>query len=67
MNSRDPVKTKITLEVRNQFGRQDIYPACELSKILVQLTGRGTFNRAEIEILKRAGFDITLTGPKLEK
>jgi hypothetical protein len=61
------MKSKLTLEVRNQFGRQDIYPVCELSKILVELTGRGTFNRAEIDILKRAGFDVVLTGPKLEK
>lgn len=44
--------------IKEHFGRQDIYPMCELSKNLVKLTGRKTFNVKDIEWLRLAGFII---------
>lgn len=59
------MKTKIFVEVKTQWDRMDIYPQCELSKTLVKLTGKKSFNKAEIEVLKEAGFEIVVQAPKL--
>ena len=52
------MKTKLVVRVRHQFKRVDIYPMCETSKILVQLTGKSTFSVQDLELIKKLGFVI---------
>ena len=48
----------IKLIVKTIYGVKKYYPACEISKHLVQLTGHKTFTVRNIETLKKIGYVI---------
>ena len=52
--------TTLNLTQRNVYGRVLTYPNCELSKILVALTGKTTFSDTDIKTLERAGYIIKI-------
>ena len=49
---------QIKLIVKTIYGVKKYYPACEISKKLVELTGHKTFTLRNIEALKSVGYKI---------
>lgn len=46
---------------RNVYGRVLVYPNCETSEKLIELTRRRTFDDIDLEVLKRLGFHLVIT------
>jgi hypothetical protein len=55
----------VILDIKNVYGNELIYPVCETSKELLKLTGKKTFNRTDINILKNLGYQITLKSKEI--
>lgn len=51
---------ELHLDKRNVYGRELIYPACETSKALVELTGRKTFDEGDLNALRFIGFELII-------
>lgn len=53
----------ITVEIRSNYGVEAIYPTCEAGKLVLQLTGRKTLTRGDLDVLKRLGYAIVVKQP----
>ena len=51
---------KLHLDKRNVYGRELIYPACDTSKALVELTGCKTFDKGDLNALRFIGFELVI-------
>lgn len=49
---------QIKLTKRSVYGRELIYPACNISEMLVKLTGGKTFSNTEVGLLEGAGYKV---------
>lgn len=58
-------KQILEVELKSVYGRELIYPKNELAQNILQLTGRKTFYKKDLEILKKAGFQIKTTVPDI--
>ena len=56
----------ITVDIRSNYGVEAIYPTCEAGKLMLQLTGRKTFTRNDISVLKQLGYAIVVKQPVLK-
>ena len=56
----------ITVDIRSNYGVEAIYPTCEAGKLMLQLTGRKTLTRADLDVLKRLGYAIVLKQPTIK-
>jgi hypothetical protein len=57
---------KLKIEIKDVYGVKRIYPACDTSKLLVQLKKKDkTFNNEDIAILKQLGFTIEIQTPTI--
>lgn len=59
------MEKKIKVSVKNVYGNELIYPECEQSKLLAQLTGRKTLTQDAISLIKQLGYEIEVIAPKL--
>jgi len=50
----------ITVEIKNVYGVERIYPVCENAKRFAMLTSTKTFNRNIIEVIKSLGCKIEI-------
>ncbi len=57
---------KITIEVREVFGKQTIYPICDTSKKLAKLAGTKTLTKEALKIIESLGYEITLSQKDLD-
>ena len=48
-------------------GNEAIYPACEMSRLLLSLTGKKTFSRPSIETIKKMGFLVGVASSSLNE
>lgn len=48
----------VTVEVRNVYGNELIYPINEPAKIFASLTGNKTLNLADIQRIQQLGFEV---------
>lgn len=55
----------ITVEIKNVYGNQSVYPACDTSRLLAQLAGTKTFTRHALDTIKRLGYSITVAQPTI--
>lgn len=46
------------IRIKNVYGNDLIYPACDISNQFVRLTGRKTFTKENMEIIKSLGYVI---------
>ena len=53
----------ITVEVKNVYGNETIYPVCETSKLLAKLAGTKTITHEAIQTIKALGYKIELKQP----
>jgi hypothetical protein len=55
----------ITVTVRDIYGIQTIYPACETAKLLARLANTKTLTRQALETIKKLGYTVTVTAPTI--
>ena len=48
----------ITIRIKDVYGKETIYPVCEVAKQFTALTGCTTIRPQDIEIIKRLGYTI---------
>jgi hypothetical protein len=54
----------LKMTIKTLYGVKKYYPACETSKLLVQLTGHKTFTSFDIDVLKQLKYEIENVTPK---
>jgi len=59
-------KNTLKLQLRNVFGNDYIYPMCETSKILIELTRQKTFDEAHLKTLKKLGYEFEFVAQTVE-
>ncbi len=52
--------TTITVEIKNIYGVEKVYPHCDIAKKLTALTGCITLTAAAISLIKSLGYKITV-------
>lgn len=50
------MQTELTVEIKNIYGNELIYPVCNTAKSLCSITGAKTFNSFTIGQLKSIGY-----------
>lgn len=58
-------KGVLTVSVLNHWGRVTIRPECELSRKFAELLGQKTLTEADIEIIKKLGYEVKTKEVKL--
>ena len=53
-----PVDQSITVEVKNVYGMERIYPVCETAETFTDLTGLKTLTRYDLSAIKQLGFKV---------
>lgn len=49
---------KITIEVKNVYGNEAIYPACEASRLFASIAGTRTLTRHALRDIKALGYAV---------
>lgn len=56
-----PIETKsITVQVRNVYGNETIYPACKDAATFAQMLGQKSLTRADLNMIKALGYTIVV-------
>ena len=55
----------ITVQIKNVYGKELIYPACETSRLLAELIGTKTFTRRDLDLIRRLGYLVGVATPTL--
>lgn len=50
----------ITVSIKNIYGNQTIYPACEASKTFAAIAGTKTLTTQTIKLIKRLGYTVNV-------
>ena len=58
-------RTIVRVEIRNVYGNERIYPACDSAAAFAQLAGTKTLSRHNIDAIKRLGYVIEVVTPTL--
>lgn len=48
----------IKVTIKNVYGKETIYPACEASKLFAALAGQKSLTGREIKLIKELGYSI---------
>ena len=48
----------ITVDIKNVYGNELIYPVCDIAKKFTSLTKRKTLNKKDIDIIKTLGYKV---------
>ena len=54
----------ITVKIKNNFGNEAIYPACEHSRLFAEIAGTKTLTRETIEKIKSLGYLVGVAAPQ---
>ena len=57
---------EIIVKLKNVYGNELVYPANDRAEMFLNLTGKKTFSRTELEILKKVGYAVKFEAQKLE-
>ena len=52
--------TTITVTIKNVYGNRLLYPACDVSRKLVELIGTKTFTRRDVDRIIGLGYNFTV-------
>ena len=55
----------ITVEIKNVYGTDKVYPICEQAKLLTRLTGNKTMTDSAIKTIKELGYTIEVKTKEL--
>ena len=50
--------TKIYITIRNVYGKDTIYPACDKSRLLAGLAGHTTLTRQDLRMIRELGYEV---------
>jgi len=50
----------ITVQIKNVYGNETVYPVCEKAKTFAALAGHKTLTRHAIAMIKALGYTITV-------
>jgi hypothetical protein len=61
---------QITVAIKNVYGNELIYPAYkpgenEAAELFLALTGKKTFSRSDIKLIKSLGYDVAVAPQEL--
>jgi hypothetical protein len=51
---------EITVRIKNEYGNERVYPVCDIARLLLSLSGRGTFSPTMIEVVKALGYSVNV-------
>ena len=54
------MNNEFVVNIRSVFGNERIYPISESALLIAKLMERKTFNRNDIEIIKKLGFSVSV-------
>lgn len=57
---------KITVEIKNVYGQDKIYPVCDKAQIFAEIAGTTTLLRRNINLIKCLGYEVIIKQPKVE-
>jgi hypothetical protein len=60
------MKDQITVEVKNVYGNETVYPVCGTAKFFAQLAGTKSLTRDMLRAIKAMGFEITVQAPAVQ-
>lgn len=49
---------EITVRIKSNFGRSDIYPVCERAQAFARIAGTATLTQPVIECIKSLGYTV---------
>jgi hypothetical protein len=55
-------KMKLTIEIKNVYGRDLNYPACSKSMMLAKLANKKTLSDTDMTLIKDLGYEIEYKG-----
>jgi hypothetical protein len=58
------VSQTITILVKEVYGRQMFYPACDTSRLFAAIADRATLSETNIRQIRKLGYEVTVTHPK---
>lgn len=50
----------ITVQIKNVYGQEKIYPACDKAKLFASLKGQSTLTQSDIKHIKALGYTIEI-------
>ena len=51
---------ELIIQIKTNYGKEAIYPACDKSKTFAKLIGSKTLTRENIELIKSLGYSFTV-------
>lgn len=57
--------SELVVLIKNVYGQELIYPACEKSMIFAQIAGDKTLTEKNVNLLKKAGFTFKVKNKKI--
>lgn len=57
---------KITVEIKNVYGQDKIYPVCDKAQIFAEIAGTTTLLHRNINLIKCLGYEVIIKQPKVE-
>jgi hypothetical protein len=62
-----PRSSKITVRIKDVYGRQTAYPVCDKAKLFAKLAGTTSLTHDARQIILALGYDIELEPQRLEQ
>lgn len=56
---------QITIQVRNVYGNETIYPACKTSAFFCKLAGTKTITAEMLRLIRTQGYEIAVEAPRV--
>lgn len=53
--------TQITVEIKNVFGVNKIYPVCSIAKLFAEIANTKTLSKSNIKIIEELGYSIIIS------
>lgn len=57
---------KIIVQIRNVYGVETVYPACERSVLLARLAGTKTLTNDALRTIRALGYEIEVEAPAIK-
>lgn len=57
---------RITVQVKNVYGEDKVYPVCEKAKLFAEIAGTKTLTESTLKKIKQLGYGLTVLAQELE-
>jgi len=59
------INNNLQVKIKNVYGNETVYPACEQSELFARLAGTTTLTQQAIRIIKNLGYTFEVEAPTL--